>query len=92
MPVVSYSDRMYEYSYLAPARAALRVKVSSSEFLLTDGSDSRIDERGHVFSITTPSLEARTPALPNIRFPFTAPRFGPQPVVIPVKIRGKKVN
>lgn len=90
VPLTSEGAGIYEYSYLAPAQTALRLKVSSSHFLLADSSGSPIDERGHVFPVTTPSLAARSSALQNIRLPFTPPRFGPPPVAVPVRIRGKK--
>jgi hypothetical protein len=63
IPLTNQGGAVYEYSYLAPARTALRVKVSSNEFLLADGSGSPIDERGQVFSAVTPSVTARSPEL-----------------------------
>jgi hypothetical protein len=80
---------VYEYSYLTPAETALRLKVASNEFFLADASGSPIDERGHIFSVKTPSATA-PPKRPNMRLPFSVVRFGPPPVVLPVKIRGKK--
>lgn len=90
VPFETQSGGTYEYSYLAPAQKALRLKVSSSQFLLADGSGLPIDERGHVFPIVTPLPAARKPGVPNIRLPFTAPRFGPPPVVVSVGIRGRR--
>jgi len=81
---------VYEYSYLTPAETALRLRVSSNEFFLADAAGSPIDERGHIFSVTTPSAAASASKRPQRRVPFTVVRFGPPPVVVPVKIRGKK--
>jgi hypothetical protein len=37
LPLTHQGGRVYEYSFLAPENAALRVKVASGEFLLADG-------------------------------------------------------
>jgi hypothetical protein len=90
VPLTNRGAGIYEYSYLTLPQAALRVKVASGEFLLADDSGSPIDERGHIFAVTTPSAAAAAPEQPRIRPPFTAPRFGPAPVTVLVKIRAKK--
>jgi hypothetical protein len=81
---------VYEYSYLTPAETALRLKVASNEFFLADASGSPIDERAHISSVTTPAATARASERRSKRLPFTVVRFGPPPVVVPVKIRGRK--
>jgi hypothetical protein len=90
VPLTNRGTNIYEYSYLTLPQAALRVKVASGEFLLADDSGSPIDERGHIFAVTTPSAAVGATEQPRIRPPFTVGRFGPAPVVVPVRIRGKK--
>jgi len=90
LPLTNYGGGVYEYSYLTPAETALRLRVSSNEFLLADASGSPIDERGHMFSVTTPSAAASASKRPERRVPFSVVRFGPPPLVVPVKVRGRK--
>ncbi|MCX6618375.1 MAG: carboxypeptidase-like regulatory domain-containing protein [Acidobacteria bacterium] len=90
VPLTSQGGGVYEYSYLTPPDTVLRLRVASNEFLLADASGSAIDERGYVFSVTTPSAVTPPSGRPSRRLPFTLVRFGPPPVLVPVKIRGKK--
>lgn len=90
MAVTNRGAGAYEYSCVAPPETALRVRVSSREFLLADVSGLPIDERGHAFSVTTPSA-AKASGPPKIPIPpFGAGRPGPPTVVLTVQVRGKK--